>query len=204
MSAVTGTFPPDQHSLYSGAHHRTPAPRRRLTTGAFIGIIVAVLAVLAGAGITVAVLLKSSAPPADAQPADNRPPQTVTLGETLDYRTGTISANYVLSPGPALSVTPSGSRPSRGLFLALSATVSVSSGEVYLTDDNFILVTADAVQYEPDVSFLFDGGLRGARAAAGQIARGLVVWDIPPGAEKGAKVQLRLGAAGLRGTWQLP
>jgi hypothetical protein len=53
------------------------------------------------------------------------------------------------------------------------------------------------------VSFLFDGGLRGARASAGQTAQGVVVWDVPPGSGTGAKVELRLDDD-VRGTWQLP
>jgi len=79
----------------------------------------------------------------------------------------------------------------------------VAAGEVFLTDDNFVLVTAEGRRFEPDVSFLFDGGLRGTRAAAGQSASGLVVWDVSVGSEIGATVELRIGD-GLRGTWQLP
>jgi hypothetical protein len=82
--------------------------------------------------------------------------------------------------------------------------VTVESGSVYLTDDNFILITTAGREFEPDVSFLFDGGLRGARAGEGQKASGLVVWDIPAGDEAGARVALRLGADTVHGYWQLP
>jgi hypothetical protein len=81
--------------------------------------------------------------------------------------------------------------------------VEVFQGEIFLTDDNFILVTAAGREFEPDVSFLFEGGLRGDRAGPGEKTGGLVVWDIPPGSELGAKVILRVGED-VRGYWQLP
>jgi len=205
MSAVTGYFPPDQHSHPpAGAHHRTVHQRRGIGTGALVGIIVATLAVLGGIGTAVTVALRSPTAPADASPAAaNGSPVTVRLGEKVQYRAGKISAAYLLTAGPALTLTPSGSRPSRGSFLALTASATVASGEVFMTDDNFVLMTADGRRFEPDVSFLFDGGLRGARAAGGQTVSGLVVWDVPPGSEVGAKVELRLSDR-LRGSWQLP
>jgi hypothetical protein len=82
--------------------------------------------------------------------------------------------------------------------------VTVESGSVYLTDDNFVLISKAGREFEADVSFLFDGGLRGARAGAGQAASGLVVWDIPAGEEAGATVALRLGADAVHGYWLLP
>jgi hypothetical protein len=142
--------------------------------------------------------------PADEGAPSAGNPVTVRLGETLHYKAGKISADYVLTSGRPLTLTPSGSRPSRGAFLGLTASVTVESGSVFLTDDNFVLITTGGRTYEPDVSFLFDGGLRGARAGAGQTVSGLVVWDIPAGDEAGAKVALRLGGESARGYWQLP
>jgi hypothetical protein len=129
---------------------------------------------------------------------------TVKLGESMPYQSGKTSAQYTLTAGRPLTLTPSGSRPSRGFFLGLAASVEVFEGAVFLTDDNFILVTAAGREFEPDVSFLFEGGLRGDRAGPGEMTGGLVVWDIPPGTEVGAKVVLRVGGDGVRGYWQLP
>jgi hypothetical protein len=212
MIAVTGPFPSNQHTTYppAGRHHRAGAapsarPRRRFGFGAIVGISVAVLAVLVGVGFVVtAVIRPPVTPDADPPVAAAANPVTVRLGETLRYRAGKISAEYVLTSGRPLSLTPSGSRPSRGAFLGLTATVSVESGSVYLTDDNFVLITSGGREFEPDVSFLFDGGLRGARAGDGQKVSGLVVWDIPVGDEAGAKIALRLGAEAVQGYWQLP
>jgi hypothetical protein len=254
MIAVTGTFPPSQHSdLPLGRHHRVPAesyepyepsepygsyesswqnalpaepyeqydsPRRhRLaiepprppqqlsrgpSLGAVLGIIAIVVVVLAGIGIGIALAIRPSDSTPDARPAAVGDPVTVKLGEPVGYQAGKISAEYLLTAGRPLTLTPSGSRPSRGFFLGLAASVTVHQGEIYLTDDNFVLVTAAGREFEPDVSFLFEGGLRGNRATTGETTGGLVVWDIPPGSEVGAKVVLRLGEDGVRGTWQLP
>jgi hypothetical protein len=257
MIAVTGTFPPSQHSdMPLGRHHRVPAepyepyepyppsepypshesswqnalpaepyeqydsprrhrlaleaprrpepPSRGPSLGMVLGIGAIVLVVLAGIGVGITFALRPSDPAPDARPAAVGNPVTVKLGEPVGYEAGKISAEYLLTAGRPLTLTPSGSRPSRGFFLGLAASVTVFEGEVYLTDDNFILVTATGREFEPDVSFLFEGGLRGNRAGTGETTGGLVVWDIPPGSEVGAKVVLRLGEDGVRGTWQLP
>jgi hypothetical protein len=221
MSAVTGHFPPSQHdgtvtgSYHSATitgqyHHRhaleSSARRRRsMPIWAVIGIVVIAVVVLVGVGAAVTIALRTPAAPAGTDPiAAKGAPVAVRLGDTLAYRAGKTVANYALAAGPALTLTPSGSRPSRGAFLGLTATVRVEAGSVYLTDDNFILVTGDGRKFEPDVSFLFEGGLRGARAGAGQTATGLVVWDLPEGAQTGAKVELRIETSGLQGHWQLP
>jgi hypothetical protein len=187
-------------------HHRhaIEPPRRRgipLLGVVGIGLLAAVL--LVGGGIAVALAMRPPSAPADTRPAANGAAGTAPLGGELTYRAGKIDAVYTLTAGPKLTLTPSGSRPSRGAFLGLQAKVQVAAGEVFLTDDNFVLVTSEGRRFEPDVSFLFDSGLRGARAGAGQNASGLVVWDVPPGSEIGATVELRI-ADGLRGTWKLP
>jgi len=218
MSAVTGFPSPSQHSApshYEGYpsvsppgpyHHRhaiEPPRRRGIPLLGVIGIALVAAVVLLGGGIAVAVAMRPPSAPADTRPAANGAAGTAPLGGDLAYRAGKIDATYTLTAGPKLTLTPSGSRPSRGAFLGLAVKVTVTGGEVFLTDDNFVLVTAERRRFEPDVSFLFDGGLRGARAGAGQSAGGLVVWDVPPGSEIGATVELRIGD-GLRGTWQLP
>jgi len=218
MSAVTGFPSPSQHSApsdYGGYpsalppgpyHHRhavEPPRRRGIPLLGVIAIALVAAVALVGAGIAVAVAIRPPSAPADTRPAANGVAGNARLGGDLAYRAGKIDATYTLTAGPKLTLTPSGSRPSRGAFLGLTAAVEVAAGDVFLTDDNFVLVTAEGRRFEPDVSFLLDGGLRGARAAAGQSASGLVVWDVPPGSEIGATVELRI-ADGLRGTWQLP
>jgi hypothetical protein len=204
--------PYDAYGPYDAPrHHRLaiePPQQRQLkrgpSLGAVLGIVAVVVVVLVGAGVAFVLANGSSDQPPEARPAALADPVTVKLGETLPYKSGKISAEYTLTAGRPLTLTPSGSRPSRGFFLGLTASVQVFQGEVYLTDDNFILVTAAGREFEPDVSFLFEGGLRGDRAGAGQLTGGLVVWDIPPGSEVGATVVLRVGGDGVRGYWQLP
>jgi len=208
-ASATGSYP--DGPVTGQYHHRhaidTSARRRRgMPVWAIAGIVVVAVVIFVGVGAAVAIAIRSPSAPADTLPVAPKgaAPATVRLGDSLVYRAGKTAATYSLVPGQALTLTPSGSRPSRGQFLGLKASVKVTSGSVYLTDDNFILVTTDGRRFEPDVSFLFDGGLRGARATAGQTATGLVVWDIPTGSEAGATVELQIEDGGLQGTWQLP
>ena len=172
--------------------------------GVLLAILVAVLVILAGAGIAVVVALRDQAPPAGALPAPKGAPVSVRLGDTIVFRARSSSANFTLSAGAPIAEAPGGPRPTNGSFFALPVAVQVVAGSVFVIEDDFVLVTAAGRAFEPDMTFAFDDGLRGTRAASGQKVTGLVVWDLPPGAETGAKVELRLGDDGLQGHWQLP
>jgi hypothetical protein len=169
-----------------------------------VAVLLAVLVMLAGAGIAVAVALHDKAAPADALPAPKGAPVSVRLGDTIVYHARKSAANFTLSAGAPVAEAPGGPRPTNGSFFALPVTVEVVSGPVFVIEDDFVLVTASGRTFEPDMTFAFDDGLRGTRAASGQKVTGLVVWDLPPGSEVGAKVELRLGDDGLQGHWQLP
>jgi hypothetical protein len=167
-------------------------------------MLVAVLVILAGAGIAVAITLRDKAAPVDALPAPKGAPVSVRLGDTIVYRARKSSANFTLSAGAPIAEAPGGPRPTNGSFFALPVTVEVVSGSVFVIEDDFVLVTPSGRSFEPDMTFAFQDGLHGTRAASGQKVTGLVVWDLPPGAEIGAKVELHLGDDGLQGHWQLP
>jgi len=169
-----------------------------------VAILVAVLVSLAGAGIAVVVAIREKAPPADALPAPKGAPVSVRLGDTIVYRARSSSARFTLSAGAPIAEAPAGPRSTNGSFFALPVSVEVVSGPVFVNEDDFVLVTTAGRSFEPDMTFAFQDGLRGTQATSGQKVTGLVVWDLPPGAEVGAKVELRLGDDGLQGHWQLP
>jgi hypothetical protein len=169
-----------------------------------VAVFVAVLVMLAGAGVAVVVALREKAAPADALPVPKGAPVSVRLGDTIVYRTRASSARFTLSTGAPIAEAPGGPRSTNGSFFALPVAVEVVSGSVFVNEDDFVLVTTAGRSFEPDMTFAFDDGIRGTRAATGQKVAGIVVWDLPPGAEVGAKVELRLGDDGLQGHWQLP
>jgi hypothetical protein len=152
-------------------HHRhavEPPRRRGIPLLGVIAIALVAAVALVGAGIAVAVAIRPPSAPADTRPAANGAAGNARLGGDLAYRAGKIDATYTLTAGPKLTLTPSGSARAGARSSGFTAAVQVAAGDVFLTDDNFVLVTSEGRRFEPDVSFLFDGGLRGARAAAGQ------------------------------------
>ena len=201
-------------------------PRRGLSTGAvlgIIGIVVAVILVAAGAAAVFAPPpdtkpAAAASPDADgmgqpegaaAPPPTTKGPLTVQLGETMIYTTSGFGSgdevHYTLAAGKPVTRTKYGTRPEKGSFFALAATVNVVKGSAYIYGGDFALVAKDGTVYEATMSHAVDGGLEGVEARAGQKVAGLVVWDIPAGVHAGAKVELRAGGpGGNQGFWQLP
>src|SRR4029453_13928598 len=147
MSAVTGFPSPSQHSApsdyggYPGAappgpyHHRhaiEPPRRRGIPLLGVVAIALVTAVVLVGVGIPVAVPTRPPTTPATPRPAGSGAAGTAPLGGELAYRAGKIEATYTLTVGPKLTLTPSGSRPSRGAFLGLTAAVTVAGGGGFL------------------------------------------------------------------------
>src|SRR4051794_30318828 len=209
MIAVSDPYLPgrDEEPLTGPYHHRhayEPPARQGRRPGLVAAVLVAAMVILAGAGIAVVVAFREKAPPADALPVPKGAPVSVRLGDTIVYRARTSSVRFTLSAGAPIAEAPGGPRSTNGSFLALPVTVEVVSGSVFVNEDDFVLVTTARRSFEPDMTFAFQDGIRGTRAATGQKVAGIVVWDLPPGAEIGATVELRLGDDGLQGHWQLP
>jgi hypothetical protein len=232
MSNVTGTppnhpYPPQDPSggFYLNQMAPPQPPKRGTSTGAILGIIAAVVAVLC-VGATVAVALMPTSDPAPTAveatttavpttaPTTAAPPApktvTVQLGETLVYTSKGLGSDdevhYTLAAGPQLTKTKFGSRPDKGVFFALTATIQAKKGSAFACSCDFALVAKDGTAYEPSVTYGFDGGLEAVQINTGQKAAGLVVWDLPQAALAGARVELRadLFADGNQGFWQLP
>lgn len=228
------TYPPDPaNSGYTPQHPsdqpfqlgQMAPPRRGLSVGAILGIVAAVTAVLCiAAGIVVALMPTPEDTPAATatvdpdgmgQPAGaptdaptTKGPLTVALGETLIYTSSGFGdddeVHYTLAAGKPVTRTTYGTKPQKGTFVSVQATIVVKKGSAYACSCDFALITKDGTAFE-GTSVGFDGGLDGVELRQGQQAAGLVVFDVPAGAASGAKVELRAGfsSSGNQGFWQL-
>lgn len=145
--------------------------------------------------------------PAPAAPVEETPDTViVALGQTLEFTSGTDEIHYTLTAGPPVTRTEFGTKPDKGQFYALSATIEAKVGTAYACSCDFALVAADGTAYEPDATYSVKGGFEAVQINTGQKKSGLVVWDIPAGAQARAKIELRASwfLAGDQGFWQLP
>jgi hypothetical protein len=95
-------------------------------------------------------------------------------------------------------------KPAKGQFVSADVTAVVRDGKVSINGSLFKLVAADGAAY--DTATMFDQqGISGSDLTAGQNVSGTIVFDIPVGAQKGAKIALKSWLAdGDAGYWQLP
>lgn len=219
LGVVTSPEPP-----YQPFTTTTPPPRRGLPTGAIVGIILGALGLLVCGGIAAIGVFAADPKPRAVTPGVTTPtttsvpepvkttPKTVVvqLGETLVYTTSGIGSgdevHYTVAAGKPLTRTNYGSKPEKGVFFSVTATIVAVKGSAYACSCDFALIATDGTAYEPNATYGFDGALEAAQINAGQKAAGLVVWDLPPTAVQGAKIELRadLFADGNQGFWQLP
>lgn len=216
-----------QQPFHLNQMNPTP-PRRKLGTGAILAIVFGAVAILCiGIGAIGAVVGGGEKPAASSTSADAdglgqpaaapttttaapRGPLTVQLGQTIVYTAEGLGTDdevhYTLAAGKTITKTKYGTRPEKGQFFSLTAAVNVVKGSAYVYGGDFALVTKDGTVYEATMSHAVDGGLEGVEARTGQKVSGLIVWDIPAGAQVGAKVELRadFGGGGNQGFWQLP
>lgn len=95
-------------------------------------------------------------------------------------------------------------RPAKGVFAAVEVEVKVLKGKTYACQCDFALVAADGSLYEPVWPIGFNSGMQSVTLNSGEKAGGVVVFDVPASAVKGAMVQLRPDWTNdVRGTWQL-
>lgn len=145
-----------------------------------------------------------TAPAAEATTPAAKGPVVAKLGEELVSTSLGSEVHYILNPGSKVTRTKFGTKAEKGQFFALSVTVRVVEGSAYVYGGDFALITPSGTPYEGSASGLVDGGLEGVQANAGQTVTGLVVFDVPTGAEKAAKVELRELFASNQAFWQLP
>ena len=99
-----------------------------------------------------------------------------------------------------------GQPPEKGSYYAVRLKAEVITGSAYVYGGSVALVAADGQVYEgAGVSVGFDGALDAVDLNAGQKTEGLVIFDIPKGAEVHGRIELRTGAlSSNQAYWRLP
>jgi hypothetical protein len=146
-----------------------------------------------------------------AEPTRAQPTTIVVkLGETLILTRSGLGAadeyHFTLTADKQYTrSTKYGMRPEKGVYFAVKALIEVKTGSTYACACDFALVATDGAVYEPNSGFGFTGALDAVTLNAGQRASGLVVFDLPPAALAGARIELREGlfSSGNEGYWQL-
>jgi hypothetical protein len=148
----------------------------------------------------------TEAPPTTEAPTTTAPPTTVPagpavlpMGTPLPFSiTGSFDGDVdvtvsVANPRTATEEPGSyGLEPQNGLYVVVDVTAEVTGGDgSYMVNPyNFKLMAADGTVWDPGFSTAWQPSLGSTDLAAGQRATGTVVFDVPPGAEVGGKVQL--------------
>lgn len=214
----TGQYPPQQGYYQPYPLQPPQPPKRGMSTGAILAIVFGSIAALCIVGsVATAIVGADDKPPAGvtatsaptalpAEPTTKAPtgPVSVPLGQTLVSESLGSEVHYTLTAGKPVTKTKFGSKAEKGQFFSVTATVKVVKGSAYVYGGDFALITTAGTPYEGSASLLVEGGIEGVQANAGQTVTGLVVFDIPVGAEKGAKVELRELFASNQAFWQLP
>lgn len=137
------------------------------------------------------------------------PPPTdisVPFGETLvvtDTAGGEV--RYVVTADKVYTQTKYGTKPEKGVLYGVKVSVEVVAGSSYVCACDFALITQDGTAYEGS-GFQVKGGLDALDVNRGQKAAGIVVFDIPQGAQAGGRIELREGGRSSKnqGFWTIP
>ena len=198
-----------------------PPPQQRSRTPLLIGGLVVLVVVLAG---TVAVLatrtsgdtsnaaaaaspswtsiFATTAPAATYSPP---PPREISVpfGEVLTLTSNAgDEVNYTVMADRTYTKTKYGTKPEKGILYGIKVTIEVVDGSTYACACDFALIASDGTVYEGS-GFQVNGGLEAVDLNRKQKAAGIVVFDIPAAALKGARIELREGSTN-QGFWEVP
>lgn len=143
--------------------------------------------------------------PAAAAPYSPPPPKEISVpfGETLTLTSGSgDEVHYTVTADRTYTKTKYGTKPKNGVLYGIKATIEVIEGSVYACACDFAFVAADGTVYEGS-GVQVDGGLDAVDLNRKQKAVGVVVFDVPAAAVKGAKIELREGTNN-QGFWEVP
>ena len=128
-------------------------------------------------------------------PAATTPPvTTVRLGEPMQLTRDVLGSRTVATITLAelrTKVKPDNPyvKSQRGQFLAVTVTVQVSEGRIALNQGSFKFVSADGTAYSTTLP-IAKPELGWTDVAPGQQTHGAITFDVPVGAEKGARIAL--------------
>lgn len=136
------------------------------------------------------------------------PPQdiSVAFGETLRVTDNVgDEIHYTVTADKTYTKTKYGTKPDKGIFYGIKVTIEVVAGSTYVCACDYALIAVDGTAYEGQ-SVGITGGLDALKVNKGQKAVGVVAFDIPDGAHRGGRVELRDGggSAGNQGFWKIP
>jgi hypothetical protein len=194
-------------------------PRRRSKIPLLIGGLTVLVIGLAGAVAVLATRGSTGTPAAaaptswtpifatttPAAPYSPPPPKEISVpfGEVLTLTSNAgDEVHYTVAADRTYTKTKYGTKPKNGLLYGIKVTVEVVEGSVYAYAGDFALVAADGTVYEGS-GVQVDGGLDGVDLNRKQKASGVVVFDVPPAAPKGARIELREGSTN-QGFWEVP
>ncbi len=203
-------------------NHTSLAPAagpRRSKTPLLVGGLAVLVVVLAGAVAVLATRGSTETPAAAAPtswtpifatttaaaPYSPPPPREISVpfGETLTLTSNAgDEVHYTVTADKTYTKTKYGTKPKKGVLYGIKVTVEVIDGSVYAYAGDFALVSADGTVYEGS-GFEVEGGLDGVELNRKQKAAGVVVFDCPATAPKGAKIELREGSNN-QGFWEVP
>jgi hypothetical protein len=143
-----------------------------------------------------------------AAPYSPPPPKdiSVAFGETLvvtDSAGGEV--RYTVTADRVYTKTKYGTKPEKGVLYGVKVSVEVVNGTTYVCACDFALIAKDGTAYEGS-AFQVSGGLDALNVNRGQKAAGIVVFDIPQGAQTGGRIELREGGRNSenQGFWTIP
>lgn len=172
-------------------------------------VIVAILAGDRNASPTSATASSAStaAPPTPGNTAPYSPPPAtkevqVPFGETLTLSGSSSEVHYTVNADKTYTKTKYGTKPEKGILYGVKVLVEVIEGSTYACACDFALIATDGTAYEGS-GYQVSGGLDAVDLNRGQKAAGVVVFDIPQGAQASARIELREGSNN-QGFWTAP
>lgn len=127
---------------------------------------------------------------------------TAAFGETLTATGGGDEVHFTVAADRTYTKTKYGTKPKNGVLYGIKVTVEVVDGSAYACACDFAFITVDGTVYEGS-GFQVDGGLEAVELNRKQKAAGIVVFDVPAAATKGARIELREGSNN-QGFWEVP
>ncbi|MBX6751588.1 MAG: DUF4352 domain-containing protein [Micromonosporaceae bacterium] len=120
-------------------------------------------------------------------------PATAALGQTVtltnEFLNDKTSVDVTLSDAQQHTTDSLGLSPDNGVFLVVQVTVVCNEGTYHANPFNFKFVGPDGTVYEHAFAS-FDGHLNATDLNAGQRVAGNIVFDVPPAAIEGGKIQM--------------
>lgn len=163
----------------------------------------------------------ASADPVTSKPADQqakpgqavssapKQPTIVPVGQSIEvtetlFGQKSVTVYTISAPAQHARGANEYVKPQKGVFFVVTAGALVKEGKGSINPFYFKLVAADGTVHEQGFAD-FQPQLHHVELTAGQKASGLLMFDLPAAAIKGAKVELKsVTGDTAKGAWQLP